>query len=140
MTLLAATSIAIGIVLVAFGIYVLLAIYLLSSRGDKAMARIYNCPRRHLESVFAWRKRMDAVSKKVSETSDAFIAEARKNGNRVEEGRRITFTLPAYHPLSVAHLCARYPDGPSYEELKEYLCPESQPETSNAAITDKTLN
>jgi hypothetical protein len=74
--------------------------------------------RRHLESLDAWDRRTDAAEQALTEAAVAFEEEARRLDRVEQVGHTgLRCSLPGSHPLAVALVAARYPDGPSHAEL-----------------------
>jgi hypothetical protein len=72
--------------------------------------------RRHLESFRAWEKRWCKAERAYSEAQRAMMNCPEAEYRQISE-RGFVVSLPANHSLSLRSLSARYPDGPSYEEL-----------------------
>lgn len=89
-----------------------------ASGAQVAFAELYRVPRRHLESIRTWEARTLAAAKALHAASDAFVAEAETLG-RVERFSHagLKWTLPSTHPLAIAYVVARYPDGPPPVEI-----------------------
>jgi hypothetical protein len=88
------------------------------SDAQIAHAEHYRIQRRHLESLQSWEKRTVDAATTLRIAVDAFYTEAERLG-RVEKFSKcgLLWTLPAAHPLTIALLAARYPDGPPPEKL-----------------------
>jgi hypothetical protein len=93
--------------------------HVLPSRKSARFAAKYNVRRRHFESLSSWDARTDAVALLVLSAEKAFIAESSKRGTtRISDDGPVA-CLPANDPVALTLLHARYPDGPSIEELAE---------------------
>jgi hypothetical protein len=85
--------------------------------GQVAYAKTYRVHRRYWESVRSWEARTVAASKALRDALDAFVAESERLGRL----QRVSYTgvkwsLPSGHPLAIAVMVARYPDGPTLLE------------------------
>lgn len=88
--------------------------------GQVAHAKHYRVTRRHLESLKSWENRTGAAARALHAASDAFVAEAQKLGRMERVSRAgLKWSLPSTHPLAVALVAARYPDGPPQRELHQ---------------------
>jgi hypothetical protein len=94
-----------------------------ASVEQRALAERYRVPRRHLESLRSWETRTFAAAMLLHAADDAFVAEAQKLGmvDRISE-RGLRWSLPSAHPAAIALTAARYPDGPSPEEIERLMC------------------
>jgi hypothetical protein len=72
--------------------------------------------RRHLESFGAWEKRWLEAYAHCNETEHAVLNDPSAVRRQVSQYGFVS-SLPANHPLCLRALRAKYPDGPSYEEL-----------------------
>jgi hypothetical protein len=97
--------------------YLLTQYVLPPDEGMRLFAKDSNVSRRHLESIRAWGKRVEAVHRSMDYANRFFYDAAQMSGSIVHEGRAIIYSLPHSHPASVLLLHAKYPDGPSFEEL-----------------------
>jgi hypothetical protein len=87
--------------------------------GELAHAAHYRIERRHLESRKSFVARTVAAANCLHEASEAFIAEAERVGRLKRVGEAgLLWTLPAHHPLALALIEARYPNGPKGDDLK----------------------
>jgi len=93
-----------------------------ASRAQSALARKYRVHRRHLESLRSWQRRTEAAMDALVGASDAFTTEAQRLGRMGHVPYAgVHWSLPGDHPLAVALLAARYPDGPSRDELAQIM-------------------
>jgi len=102
---------------VAFAHYLLTQYVLPPDKGMRLFAEENNVPRRHLESIRAWGKRAAVAHETLVHANRFFCDAAQMGGTITYEGRAITYSLPHSHPASVLLLHAKYPNGPSFEEL-----------------------
>jgi hypothetical protein len=92
----------------------LLAQYVLPNAAVARFAALVNVPRRHLESVTAWNARIVAAHERQERAQTEFIEVARWESTSERGG---VWLLRRNHPAAIALLHARYPDGPTLEEL-----------------------
>lgn len=94
-----------------------------------------NLPRRHLESLSAWAERHAAAMDRLHDAQHAMTESPDATWRRVS-ARGSVVSLPANHPLTLRALFARYPDGPSFEELCEIAGIEPKQETTMGLTTE----
>lgn len=101
-------------------VVLLLQEYVLPDSSQDAFAKRTNVPRRHLESRSAWTRRTVEAYRKRSAAYEQFLQAAKERGQYHEyaSGRGYSYTLPIRDPAAVALLHARYPDGPSLDQLR----------------------
>jgi hypothetical protein len=103
------------LILVVIGLQYLLIEYVIPFKNH--MAGCLNVPRKHLESVSAWDKRVWAAYDVLSKASDAFLAEAQLHGTYEEDGRRTVWSLPKDNPAAIRYFAAKHPGVPVVELL-----------------------
>lgn len=81
-------------------------------------ARRARVQRRHMEPVGSWRIRIQVAEDRLRAAANAFILKAQQRGYALHTPYvGPTWALPTSDPLSIELVAARYPDGPSTEEL-----------------------
>jgi hypothetical protein len=110
---------AVGVAVLTVKVQLFLTQYVLPAPGGQvAHAKHYRVFRRHHESLKSWEDRTVAAADAFHAAADAFVAEAEQQGRLERVGwAGLKSSLPSSHPLSIALVAARYPDGPPPLEL-----------------------